>query len=315
MRQARLKRNQVERSFYMVTARITGGSFVLGDVEKERLRRLIFGGERRFAYEVWDYCLMSNHLHVLLMMPPVGKMGRSDVLQRWQMTQSGKDPGDPGDGVLEGYRVKIHDLSHCVSNFQQRFTQWFNKRNGRWGRLFGDRFNSVLVDEQGAVARMMAYITLNPVRAGIVDDPADYRWSGYGERIAGRALQRDERPIAQLIGAGLGLRSSQLKGTAKSVMPTLWKRFRECLLGHRVERNGTDAKTLAEILNRVDKPIDLTWPQRLMLKARFITQGAVIGSREFVHQVAQESGRIRPPQQAREWDDTYSLKKHRKRLD
>jgi hypothetical protein len=38
-----------------------------------------------------------------------------------------------------------------VGNFQQRFTQWHNKRKDRWGKLFGSRFDSVLLDEQGVL--------------------------------------------------------------------------------------------------------------------------------------------------------------------
>ena len=60
---------------------------------------------------------------------------------------------------------------------KQRFTQWYNKRQGRSGALWEDRFKSVLVEGAGpALSAMAVYIDLNPVRAGIVDDPADYRW-------------------------------------------------------------------------------------------------------------------------------------------
>ncbi len=55
------------------------------------------------------------------------------------------------------FREKIHDISLVVGNVQQRFTQWFNKRNDRWGKLFGGRFDSVLVDQNCAIAKMMAY--------------------------------------------------------------------------------------------------------------------------------------------------------------
>ena len=53
-----------------------------------------------------------------------------------------------------------------------------------------DRFKSVLV-EDGEVLRTMAlYIDLNPVRAGLVDDPKDYRWTGYGEATGGSKRAR-----------------------------------------------------------------------------------------------------------------------------
>ncbi len=67
---------------------------------------------------------------------------------------------------------------------KQRFSQWHNARNARKGTLWEERFRSVLVDGAGeALLTMAAYIDLNPVRAGIVQDPKDYRWSGYGEAL------------------------------------------------------------------------------------------------------------------------------------
>jgi hypothetical protein len=52
------------------------------------------------------------------------------------------------------------------------------------GTLWEGRFKSVLVEGTGqTLSTMAAYIDLNPVRAGIVKDPADYRWSGYAEAV------------------------------------------------------------------------------------------------------------------------------------
>jgi hypothetical protein len=69
---------------------------------------------------------------------------------------------------------------------KQRFTQWYNRKHGRKGTLWEERYRSVLVDSAGeALATMAAYIDLNPVRAGLVDDPKDYPWCGYGEATEG----------------------------------------------------------------------------------------------------------------------------------
>jgi putative transposase len=74
---------------------------------------------------------------------------------------------------------------------QLRFSLWYNSRTGRRGTLWENRFTSVIVEEeQRALRTMAAYIDLNPVRAGMVTDPADYRWSGYAEAMAGKARSR-----------------------------------------------------------------------------------------------------------------------------
>ena len=71
--------------------------------------------------------------------------------------------------------MRMYDLSEFMKGVQQRFTRWFNRVHERTGTLWEQRFKSVIV-EGGTAARVMAaYIDLNPVRAGMVADPADSR--------------------------------------------------------------------------------------------------------------------------------------------
>ena len=313
----RIKRKPEERSFYLITNRIVGGSFIFGDVEKEYFRKLFFDGQKRYGYVIWDYCIMDNHYHTLLEIPEATSMPRDEVLKRWYAHQRSKSPGDPGNKVLDAFCRKIHDISAIVSNFQQRFTQWYNNRNNRWGRLFGGRFDSVLLDENGAVARAMAYMTLNPVRAHMVTEPAEYRWCGYAERMVKGRLQKDELELARLIQRELGLPDNLLKGTEKEVMEIVWKRFRESLLGHSAKRSDFDVQTVADVLNQNNKSVELEWSQRLMLKGRFATKGVAIGSKKFVQDILNQQKEVlgyrkkHTPQQIRAWDKVHCLKKHR----
>jgi hypothetical protein len=80
------------------------------------------------------------------------------------------------------------DVSHYMKSLKQRFTQWFNRtrQSRRKGTLWEERFKSVLVEGTvEALSTVAAYIDLNPVRAAIVSDPKDYRWSGYGAAVGG----------------------------------------------------------------------------------------------------------------------------------
>jgi hypothetical protein len=77
------------------------------------------------------------------------------------------------------------DLSEFMKSLLERFTKRFNRTHSRSGKLWEDRFKSVIVGSGVAARRMAAYIDLNPVRAGMVKDPADYRWSSYGEAVGG----------------------------------------------------------------------------------------------------------------------------------
>jgi hypothetical protein len=100
----------------------------------------------------------------------------------------------PEEGYLidrEKSLARMDDVSVSMRERKQRFAQWHNKRVVRKGPLFEDRFKSVLGEADGKVlVAMPAYIALNPVRAGLVRDPKDYRWSGHGEAVAGKRERR-----------------------------------------------------------------------------------------------------------------------------
>lgn len=95
----------------------------------------------------------------------------------------------------------MHDLSSFVGEIKQRFSQWYNRREGRKGPLWEDRFKSVLLEGQDGddlVWVVGAYIDLNAVRAGVVQDPANYRHCGYGAAVGGDQLAR--RRIKEMLG-------------------------------------------------------------------------------------------------------------------
>lgn len=66
-----------------------------------------------------------------------------------------------------------------MQNLSFRYTRWVNKRQHRVGHLFQGRFKALLVDADSYLLELVRYIHLNPVRAGLVSDPADYAWSGH----------------------------------------------------------------------------------------------------------------------------------------
>ncbi len=83
------------------------------------------------------------------------------------------------------FTYRMHDLSEFMKTLLQRFTRWFNRTHERSGTLWEERYKSVIVESGVAARTIAAYIDLNPVRAGMVSDPADYRWSSYGEAVGG----------------------------------------------------------------------------------------------------------------------------------
>jgi REP element-mobilizing transposase RayT len=92
--------------------------------------------------------------------------------------------------LREKWFSRMWDVSHFMQGLKRRFSAQYNKENDRVGTLWEERFKSVIVQGGHALATVAAYIDLNPVRAKIVEDPADYRWSGYGEICHGSVAAR-----------------------------------------------------------------------------------------------------------------------------
>jgi putative transposase len=103
-----------------------------------------------YGCAVHAYALMTNHVHLLL------TPRRTD-----------------GPSLL-------------MKHLGQRFVQYVNRKHGRTGSLFEGRFRSCIVDTEGYLLRCHRYIEMNPVRAGMVAHPSQYRWSSYGTNAEGR---------------------------------------------------------------------------------------------------------------------------------
>jgi putative transposase len=116
------------------------------------------------------------------------------------------------------------------------YTQRFNRRHGRVGHVFQGRFKSILVEKDSHLLELCRYIVLNPVRAGMVTHPEDYRWSSFTSTAAPGKVpeflftdwvlaQFDRnRPVARI-----RYREFVLAGTTAE---SPWKRLvGQCLLG------------------------------------------------------------------------------------
>ncbi|MBL9128996.1 MAG: transposase, partial [Verrucomicrobiales bacterium] len=190
--------------YYHCISRVVDRRFIFEDHEKEHFVRLLREYERFCRVRVLTFCIMSNHFHVLVEVPKRPELlpGPEEIVedlkrlsgnhfpevvrQRFDMLRLANDEKGMA-AYLATFHARMYDVSAFMKLVKQRFTQWYNVRVGRKGTLWEDRFKSVLVDGAGrALATMAAYIDLNPVRARIVRDPKDYRWSGYGEATAGR---------------------------------------------------------------------------------------------------------------------------------
>ncbi len=308
---------------YMITNRVIGGSFIFGDVEKQKFLDLMFEGMKRHSYRLLDYVLMDNHYHCVIEIDPIEGMSRDEVIKRWNITQRSKLPREPTDEEFDTFNQKIHDISFVVGNFEQRFVQWYNRRMGRNGSLF-NRFDSVIIEDGRTLAFIMAYITMNPVRAGIVTDPADYHWCGYAYRLAKGKLDPHDETLVNSLYNSLQLPQQILNLPVKKQLTLLWKYFRLRLLRcspkeGRYKKNPRDIfQTLGEKLEKEGKSAELDRTNHFLLKVRFATKGIAIGSELFVEEILSGCGRALAYKKVHHahdyhiWDQIYTLKKHQK---
>ncbi len=310
--------------FYHVISRIVDRRFVLGAEEKEKFRTLMRIQEKFTGCRVTSYCLMDNHFHLLLEVPLMAEGGLSDdeLLKRLAaiyseafvagvaqeladakaavyVEESGLDAAVKA--IHERFSYRMHDLGEFMKGLLQRYTQWHNRVHSRTGRLWEDRFKSLIVEDGVAAKTIAAYIDLNPVRAGMVKDPADYRWSSYGEAIGGGAKGNGKTARAGLVRA---LKAHQ--GIAADA--DLWgsgisREYRKLLMSGALEKIsetvGRDGKAVVKTLKKgiskeeaareEETDGEIPFGKMLRCRVRYFTDGAVIGSRSFVDEAFAKS--------------------------
>jgi putative transposase len=112
------------------------------DCDRESFLALLGDAARRFGWSIAAWVLMNNHFHLVLQTPQP-------------------------------------NLSKGMQWLNGTYAAWFNRRHKRSGHLFQGRFKAFLIQKDAYFTEVCRYVVLNPVRADMVEHPADYRWSSY----------------------------------------------------------------------------------------------------------------------------------------
>ena len=303
------------RSFYHCMSRVVDRRFIFGAEEKEFFRKTMRQLEAFLGVRVVTYALMSNHFHLLLEVParPMddeevhGWLTPEELLRRLpflydepavrEVREELERAAAAGSErwvrqILAPFERRMLDLSVFLKELKQRFTQWYNRRKKRRGTLWEERFKSVLVEDcEEALLLMAAYIDINPVRAGLADDPKDYRWCGYGEAVAGGALAR--KGLCRILEAA-GEVTSPPGERYRAAWRLTTARYRLLLYRRGEENHGdefgrgirrgfsVDEIELEEARNGL-----LSCAEALRCRVRYLCDGAVLGTSEFVENVFQ----------------------------
>lgn len=334
MRTRRLKAPpDAQSGFYHCISRVVDRRLVFGDAEKERFCDLMRRYARFCGVHILTFCVMGNHFHLLVEVPkrPDHPPDDTELLDRIAAIHSAAQTRAIQERLAtahpfeqEALRLRfwrrMGDISQFLKELKQRFSQWHNLRQGRHGTLWEERFKSVLVGADGsALSTIAAYIDLNPVRAGLVANPSAYRWSGYGQAMAGLSPALEGYRLLMAVHQGeflgplqaLGRYRSGLfdyaerRGVLRSATPrpaapgpedgahraTRKNDGFTAPLAHPVRstRHAGPLRTSRPESRPIPRPADLGAPslvELLLNRIRRFSEGAVIGSRTFVESIA-----------------------------
>ena len=123
-----------------------GRAIFTRDADRSWFLSLLGGYAGEYGWVVLGYCLMDNHVHLLVQVP---NLGLSEGMQR----------------LLGGYSA------------------WWNRKHGHFGHLFVNRFNGKRIQRGSHLLEVARYIDLNPVRAQMCSRPDAWRWSSYRAHV------------------------------------------------------------------------------------------------------------------------------------
>ncbi|MBM9537078.1 REP-associated tyrosine transposase [Desulfobulbus alkaliphilus] len=119
------------------------------DEDRQTYLELLATYAKKYGLQIWAWCLMDNHVHLLVV----------------PATESG--------------------LARGIGLTNMVYTQYFNRKQGQSGRIWQNRFFSCVIEHQAYLWAVARYIERNPLKAGLVKRVEDYRWSSGSCHVAG----------------------------------------------------------------------------------------------------------------------------------
>ena len=282
---------QGEVVVYHVISRTVLDGYVIGDAEKEYLLNLIKRISSVYFTEVLGFCLMGDHFHLVVRMHRGEDYSDEEIKRRLNLYYGDKERA-LHEGQISSLREKWANLSEYIKEIKQGFSRFYNKRHNRRGFFWSERFKSVIVDNGETLINCLAYVDLNPVRAGICETPEAYRWSSLGYHI--HTNNKDDFLSLDFGLWELGIMDGPLNA----------------YLGFVYEKGGITSheKDMAEGLetNSLD---------RFMYKSRYFSDSGIIGTKAFVSRHYQtfkhhfSSRHQKTPKAIKGLDSIYSLKR------
>lgn len=145
---ARLAREISETGLYHIIFRGICCQNIFEDLQDyEKMLEMIKQVKRELQYEIYAYCLMTNHAHLFIKEKNAG------------------------------------DIIKIMSKILSQYAGWFNRKYLRRGALFGDRYKSEAIEDDRYLFSLVRYIHRNPLKAGMISKLEEYEWSSYNDYI------------------------------------------------------------------------------------------------------------------------------------
>ncbi|OVE77884.1 hypothetical protein BVX99_01350 [bacterium F16] len=277
-------------AYYHLYNRIGGpiGELPFTDVDKEKAFQMLEELSEFFLVELISACWMGNHFHILGFVPGKPPTLKKAAKRHNRFYGEKKMELDPAINPTrcEEVAAQMVDVSEFMRLFQQKYTRYINRAHRRRGGLWGDRFkSSVLEGSREALWNGVKYVELNPVRAGMVEDPADYRFCSWG-RYCGSGKHpfyknfcKHMRGVAELH-SGKELSNDEVIAEFRGELARIgaWEEDQDRKL-------TADGKTKASVAAEKAREKRDSMPVRFLRRTRYWTDGAVIGSKAFVQEV------------------------------
>lgn len=174
---------------------------MMDDGEKGILLGMIRAAASFSGVEVYTYALMDNHFHLLVRVPRKEEVSEGELVRRVRALYgeersarvfeqwakwAAKGLGSRVAEAKARLRARMSDLSQFCKTFKEAYTQDYNRRHDNTGTIWEGRFKSMLLEgSYRALMTVGGYIHLNPVRAGMTEEPEEAGNTGYGAAWAG----------------------------------------------------------------------------------------------------------------------------------
>ena len=252
--------------------------YPLDDVDKEFAFQLFQQLTNYYLIEPISMTWLGNHYHTVL---HVGTElpSKEAIAERHNEYYGNTRPrvGANDTGRCQELAEEMLVISSMIGVIQQKFSVFYNRSHLRRGRLWADRFKSVILDGEHALWSCVKYVELNPVRAGLSKDPADYRFCTWGQ-YCGKGNHPFGNNFVKHMKRSLGEIGSKL--TDDDLMQT----FKSELARTLAVESGITGDELEDVIKEAKRPDRMS--VRFLRRTRHWTDGAILGSQSFVRKIA-----------------------------